>query len=213
MHQLVLFSNARPKQKTVGLRINPGIGSGQINRFTTGGTGASFGLWHESLPEALDFVSRNGIKLTKLHVHLGTGGDPSAWGKIMEAALFIAAQMPDVTTLDIGGGFKIAYTDSDHEADMIGIAKVFAGQLEGFAPGSTGRKLHLEIEPGRWLVAHAGNLLTEIVDIGSTGKDGYTFLRTNTGMNDFLRSAMYGARHRIESLSGSGRRRVRRRWP
>lgn len=200
MHQLELLVAARPKPTEVGLRINPGFGSGFNNRNTTGGIGASFGLWHESLPEALDFANRNQLSITRLHIHVGTGGDPGAWGKIMDLALDIAATMPDVTTVDIGGGFKISYADASKQADMVGIAGVFAQKLEEFA-GSTGRKLHLEIEPGRWLVARSGSLLTEVVDIVSTGRRGYTFLRTNTGMNDFLRSSMYGANHRIEILN------------
>jgi len=66
----------------------------------------------------------------------------------------------------------------------------------------TGRQLRLEIEPGTWLVPHAGVLLVQ-VDIVDTGKDGYTFLRLDTGMNDIIRPAMYGAQHRIEVLNGA----------
>jgi diaminopimelate decarboxylase len=200
MHQMELLAAVRPKPTELGLRVNPGFGSGHINRLTTGGRGASFGLWHESIPDALDFANRNQMTITKLHVHVGTGGDPSAWGEIMDAALDIASRMPDVTTLDIGGGYKISYADGHKEADMVGITGVFAQKLETFA-GSTGRKLHLEIEPGRWLVARSGSLISEVTDIVSTGSKGYTFLRINTGMNDFMRSAMYGANHRIEILN------------
>src|SRR5690606_31087165 len=59
------------------------------------------------------------------------------------------------------------------------------------------------IEPGTWLVAHAGCLVTEIVDIVDTGREGYNFLRTDTGMNDFLRPAIYGAQHQIRVLNDS----------
>jgi diaminopimelate decarboxylase len=108
--------------------------------------------------------------------------------------------MPDVTSLDIGGGFKIAYMDGEVEADMPLVSELFGQKLSEFAE-KTGRQLLLEIEPGRWLVAHGSVLITEVVDIVDTGTDGYTFLRTNTGMNDFLRAAMYGAQHRIEVLN------------
>ena len=55
------------------------------------------------------------------------------------------------------------------------------------APETKTKQSHcrVEIEPGTWLVAHAGCLIAEIVDIVDTGKDGFNFLRTNTGMNDF----------------------------
>jgi diaminopimelate decarboxylase len=118
----------------------------------------------------------------------------------MKTSLAIASQMPDVTSLDIGGGFKIHRYGDEHEADMTEIAEVFASELTAFAE-KTGRKLHLEIEPGTWLVAHAGTLLAEVVDIVDTGADGHAFLRLNTGMNDIIRPSMYGAQHKIEVLS------------
>ena len=80
------------------------------------------------------------------------------------------------------------------------IGAEFARQLQGFAE-KTGRKLQLEVEPGTWLVGHAGVLLAEVVDVVNTGDDGHTFLRLNTGMNDIARPGMYGAQHRLEVLN------------
>lgn len=110
--------------------------------------------------------------------------------------------MPDITTLDIGGGYKIAYEASEQETDMRRVAAVFAEHLQQFAK-ETGRTLKLETESGRWLVAHAGILLAAVDDIVDTGSDGHTFLRLNTGMNDIIRPAMYGAQHRIEVLNNA----------
>jgi diaminopimelate decarboxylase len=200
MHQLELFTAQPNHPQAVGLRVNPGMGSGHNNRLTTGGMAASFGLWHEYVSQALQYTKERGVIIDRLHVHVGTGGDPSKWGEVIDAALAIARQMPDITSLDIGGGFKIAYTEGDIAADMPQVIEVFNEKLADFAT-VTGRQLRLEIEPGRWLVAHSGCLITEIVDIVDTGADGYTFLRTNTGMNDFLRPAMYGAQHCMRILN------------
>jgi diaminopimelate decarboxylase len=200
MHQLELFAAAEGHPSKVGLRVNPGMGSGHNNRLTTGGLGASFGLWHEYVPQALQLAREQGIAIDRLHVHVGTGGDPSKWGKILAAGLSIAEQMPDVVSLDIGGGFKIAYTEGDTEADMPHIIEVFSKQLTDFAE-RTGRELRVEVESGRWLVAHSCSLITVVADIVDTGSEGYTFLRTDTGMNDFLRPAMYGAQHGIRILN------------
>jgi diaminopimelate decarboxylase len=51
------------------------------------------------------------------------------------------------------------------------------------------------------LVAHAGTLVAHIDDIVDTGEHGYTFIKLNTGMNDFLRTTLYGSQHRIEILN------------
>ncbi len=202
LRQLELFLATENRPGTVGLRVNPGIGAGHNNRLTTGGANSSFGLWNAYVPEALRLVAANGVKIDRLHVHIGSGADPTMWGKMMETALAIAETMPDVTCLDMGGGYKIHRYGDEHEADMTAIAAEFARQLQGFAE-KMGRKLALEIEPGTWLVGHAGVLLAEVVDVVDTGADGHTFLRLNTGMNDIARPGMYGAQHQIAVLNDS----------
>lgn len=202
LHQLELFIQAAPKGTEVGLRVNPGLGAGHNNRTTTGGANSSFGLWNAYLPEALKMAATASIPITRLHIHIGSGADPKMWGEVMKTSLAIVRQMPDVTSLDIGGGFKVHRFGDEHEADMLEIAGVFAAELTAFAK-ETGRQLHLEIEPGTWLVAHAGTLLAEVVDIVDTGADGHTFLRLNTGMNDIIRPSMYGAQHKIEVLTNT----------
>lgn len=199
LHQLELFVQTAPRGADVGLRVNPGLGAGHNNRTTTGGANSSFGLWNAYLPEALKMAKDAGVQITRLHVHIGSGADPKMWGEVMKTSLAIVGRMPDVTSLDIGGGFKIHRFGDEHEADMQEIADVFGKELEDFSH-ATGRQLHLEIEPGTWLVAHAGTLLAEVADIVDTGVDGHVFLRLNTGMNDIIRPSMYGAQHKIEAL-------------
>ncbi len=199
LRQLALFVEAKNRPTTVGLRVNPGLGAGHNNRTTTGGVNSSFGLWQAYVPQAGALAQEQGVKIDRLHVHIGSGADPSTWGKMMATALELVETMPDVTSLDMGGGYKIHRYGDEHEADMEAIAVEFARQLQGFAE-KTGRKLRLEIEPGTWLVGHAGVLLAEVVDIVDTGEDGHTFLRLNTGMNDIARPGMYGAQHHLEVL-------------
>lgn len=199
-HQLELFTQVAVPGLRLGLRVNPGVGSGHNNRTTTGGFNSSFGLWHEYLDDALEIAEKHSVTISTLHIHIGSGADPAAWGNVMDNALRIAERMPDVTTLNIGGGFKVKRVDGETETNMHQVAAIFSEKLAAFA-AQTSRELHLEIEPGSWLVAHAGTLLTEITDIVDTGGDGFTFLRTNTGMNDFLRPTLYGAQHEIEILN------------
>lgn len=202
MRQLELFAEAAPSGTHVGLRINPGLGAGHNNRTTTGGANSSFGLWGAYLPDALAYAKAHQLVIDRLHIHIGSGADPKMWGAVMETALTIVEQMPEVTCLDIGGGFKIHRYSDEHEADMVVIADEFSQHLTQFAE-RTGRQLTLEVEPGTWLVGHAGVLLSSIVDIVDTGADGHTFLRLDTGMNDIIRPSMYGAQHAIEVLSGA----------
>lgn len=202
INQLKLFLNCANHPNTVGVRINPAFGAGHNNRTSTGGTSASFGIWHEYIDEALALAKAEPVTINKLHIHIGSGTDPALWGEVMERSLSIVEKLPDVVTLDIGGGYKVHRYGDEKEADMVEIVSMFGKQLELFYE-KTGRKISLEIEPGTYLIAHAGTLVASIDDIVDTGSDGYTFLRLNTGMNDFLRATLYGSRHVIEVMNES----------
>lgn len=201
LHQLELFAASPYRPNTVGLRLNPGMGSGHNNRTMTGGVNSSFGLWHAYTEQALELARRHDITIDRLHIHIGSGADPRLWGEVMDATLALVRRLPEVTTLDIGGGFKVHRFGDEQEADLAVICEVFSQKLAQFAE-ETGRQLHLEIEPGTWLVAHAGVLVAEVVDIVDTGADGHTFLRLDTGMNDITRPGLYGAQHEMVVLSG-----------
>lgn len=193
LHQLREYCRLFPNT-SVSVRINPGMGSGMNNRLTTGGVNASFGIWYEYIPEVLEIAQAANVNITRLHTHIGTGTDPAEWEAALDINLHLVEKLPYVTTLDIGGGFKSGYMRGEHDADMQVIMGVLAKRLEDFATQHN-RQLHLEVEPGRWLVVHAGTLLTKVVDRTDTGINGHQFARVDTGMTDILRPAMYGAQH------------------
>ncbi len=202
LHQLDQYVALVEKPLEVAVRINPEFGQGHNKRTNTGGVNSSFGIWHEYIPEVLQKTAEAGIRIHRLHMHIGSGADPRVWEKVIDQALATVLQFPDVEILDIGGGFKVHRYGDEKEADMELIAKMCNLKLIEFLK-TTGRKIHLEIEPGTYFIAHAGVLVAHIDDIVATGKEGYTFLRLNTGMNDFLRSTLYGAQHRIAVINNS----------
>ena len=198
--QLKLFLECNNHPSTIGVRINPDIGQGHNKRTSTGGVSASFGIWHEYADEVMNLARSGGIMIDRMHIHIGSGADPAIWRDVVERALAITDKFKDVVSLDIGGGYKVHRFDEEPETDMVAVMKIFADALKSFGE-KTSRQLRLEIEPGTYLVAPAGTLVARVDDIVDTGKDGYMFLRLNTGMNDFLRSAIYGARHKIEVIN------------
>jgi diaminopimelate decarboxylase len=201
LHQLTEFLRLFPG-KDVGVRLNPGMGSGMNNRLTTGGVGASFGIWYEYTSEILRLAEANGSKVVRLHTHIGSGTDPMEWLSTLETTMGLAERLPDVNKVSIGGGFKAMYMPGDHDADMIRIAEVLKNELLQFK-AQTGREISLEVEPGRLMVVHAGSIICRIIDKTDTGADGYRFLRVNAGMTEILRPAMYGAQHQLVAVSKS----------
>lgn len=200
LHQLEAFLATPGRGDRVAVRINPPVGYGHNKRTSTGGPASSFGIWHEYIGEVLELASSSGVIIDRVHIHVGSGADPSVWQGVMETSLEIMQRFGGATTLDIGGGYKVHRYGEEKEADMVAILQMFRSSLANFTE-ATGRKIKLEIEPGTFLVAHAGTLVARVDDIVDTGKEGYAFIRLNTGMNDFLRSSLYGAQHKIEVIN------------
>jgi diaminopimelate decarboxylase len=67
----------------------------------------------------------------------------------------------------------------------------------------TGRKIHLEMEPWKYLVINSCSMLVEIQDIVDTWSEGYKFLKTNSGMNDMPRVAMYWVQEPLYIMNNS----------
>lgn len=188
---------------SVGVRINPGEGSGHNNRTSVAGPNASFGIWYESLPEMLAIAAHHGITITGAHHHVGSGGDPAKWSSIAEKTLALLERLPDVTHLNLGGGFPVRRVEGDREADLPASAGLVHGMLRDFAERS-GRELHLEIEPGTYLTALSGVIVSRVIDVVSTGAAGRVFVKLDAGMAEILRPAMYGAQHPLRFLPADG---------
>jgi diaminopimelate decarboxylase len=187
----------------VSIRINPGLGSGHSNRTNVGGPAASFGIWHEHLDQVFDVQQQFGLRITQMHTHVGSGADPEVWHHCSELSLGIAARLPDVTSLSLGGGFKVGRMPGEISADLTVIGERVKRDFEAFA-GQHGRELQLEIEPGTFLVANAGAVVCSVVDIVDTGENGYRFIKTDSGMTEITRTCLYGAQHPIKVVPADG---------
>jgi len=185
-----------------GLRWNPGIGSGGTKKTNVGGPASSFGIWHEKLPEVQALVSRLGLNVKRIHSHIGSGADVKVWEKAAELTLRIAAVFPSVTHFNLGGGFKVARVSGEKATDVHAAGASIRDSILRFH-ANTGRKLHLEIEPGTFLLANAGAVLSRVADIVDTGEAGHVFVKLDTGMTDILRPSLYGSQHPIVVLPDS----------
>ncbi len=198
LHQLTEYGKLFPETHA-SIRVNPGLGSGGTKRTNVGWPASSFGIWHEYLDVAKRIAKEYHLTITKLHTHIGSGADPEIWNKVASMVLDIVRKLPDVTTVSLGGGFKVARIPEEKEANMHEIGLHVKALFEEFAE-ETGRKLHLEIEPGTFLVANAWNVVTTIQDIVDTGSEGYYFLKVDSGMTELLRPSIYGAQHPIHVI-------------
>ncbi len=193
LHQLESYGKLFPGS-LVGVRINPGLGSGHSNRTNVGGPSSSFGVWHEYIDKVNEIADKYKLTINRLHTHIGSGSDPDVWTKVATMSLEQVKKFPDVVTLDLGGGFKVARMQDEIGTNLKTIAPVIYKALKSFYK-ETGRKIELEIEPGTYLVANTGSLVTKVHDIVDTGDEGYTFLKVDSGMTEIMRTTLYGAQH------------------
>ncbi len=194
--------------RSLSIRVNPGLGSGHSNRTNVGGPAASFGIWHEHLDEALAVGRQYGLTFTRMHTHIGSGSDPEVWQRVALMSLDICSRLPDATLLSLGGGYKVARVPGEQEADLRKIGGPIVEAFRAFATRH-GRRLHLEVEPGTYLVANTCAFIVTAIDVVDTGPKGYRFIKVDSGMTEILRPSLYGAQHPIEIVATEPRQRDR----
>ena len=199
LHQLEALGRLAPGRE-ISVRMNPGLGSGATNRTNTGGPASSFGIWHEYLGDVKTVAERFDLRITRLHSHVGSGTDPEVWKRCTRMTLDLAAKLPDVQVINLGGGFKVGRMPGEPSVDMADVGAHVRAELLAFRDRD-GRALHLEIEPGTYLVATAGVVVATCIDVVDTGRDGYLFAKLDAGMPEVTRPSLYGAQHPIDVLA------------
>lgn len=154
------------------------------------------------------------MQIVRVHTHIGSGSDPHVWMRVSQLSVNLCRHFPNATVLNLGGGYKVARVAGEVSTSLAVIGKPVAATLTAFAE-ETGRRLHLEIEPGTFLVARAGVLVSTIQDMVSTSEAGHVastsgdtgrhFIKLDTGMSDMLRPQMYGAQHGLRLIAMQNR--------
>jgi diaminopimelate decarboxylase len=195
---------ARAHELTLSLRVNPGVGAGESVTRNTGDKYSSFGVHLANLDQVTTLAREAGVRLAQVHVHIGSGGDPAAWRENIDRMLEITERwFPEADTINLGGGFKEARMPDEHAADVPALGAYARDRFAAFA-ARTGRKLHYSVEPGTYVVANAGYLVTQVLDRKWSGPDGFEFIVADGGMEANTRPLLYGSRHPFYVVSASG---------
>ena len=180
--------------RSLWLRIDLGRGDGHHDKVKTGGKTSKFGLPLARLEEFLTQARSLDIRIVGLHAHLGSGVEtPQHWRQVCDELGGIADQIGSIQSIDIGGGLPIPYSADDEPFDLetwsAGLAEIKAAY-----PG-----YQLIIEPGRYLVAESGVLLTHVTQV--VDKEGIRRVGADAGMNALIRPALYDAWHDVANLT------------
>ncbi|MGH7729859.1 MAG: diaminopimelate decarboxylase [Candidatus Eiseniibacteriota bacterium] len=184
----------------VALRVNPGIDTHGHAYVATGHDAAKFGVAPAEALEAWAARARwPALRLDGVHLHVGSQLlDPGPLERAADTARELveesARRGAPLGLVNLGGGFGVDYSGSGGEFPLEAHAARLGRRLESLA-------VEWVMEPGRWLVASTGVLLAEVLWVkrrrGANGEGARRFVVLAAGMNDLLRPALYGAKHRI----------------
>ncbi len=180
-------------------RVNPDVDALTHAKISTGKSENKFGVGMDEAREWFaDSARLTHVQLDGLHVHIGSqilSLDPIRLA-LQRVAAFrgeLESEGHAISSIDVGGGLGVSYREGhDRPVPVKDYAAVIREALTGFS----GRIL---LEPGRWLVAEAGVLLTRVLRI-KQGRQ-RRFLMIDAGMTELLRPSLYDAWHEIVPVS------------
>lgn len=198
LHQL----GARSPGHKVWLRINPGFGHGHSQKTNTGGENSKHGIWYGDLPLALAAIQQHGLQLMGLHMHIGSGVDYAHLQQVCDAMVDqVIAFGQDLSAISAGGGLSVPYHFGEEAIDTDHYFGLWSRARDRIAD-HLGHPVKLEIEPGRFLVAESGVLVSQVRAVKAMGSR--HFVLVDAGFSDLMRPAMYGSYHHISVLPADG---------
>ena len=193
------LASARNAIAYASARVNPDVDALTHAKISTGKSENKFGVGiDEARGWFADSARLTHVRLDGLHVHIGSQMlrlDPIRLALQRVAAFWheLSSAGHAINSIDVGGGLGVCYRDGhDQPVSLQDYAQIIRKTLNGFA----GRIL---LEPGRWLVAEAGVLLTRVLRI-KQGRQ-RRFLVVDAGMTELLRPSLYDAWHEIVPVS------------
>lgn len=157
LHAIRSWGERKPGSE-IGIRVNPAMGIGRASNdklHYAGAVTTKFGIYREQFTEALALAADYGLKVTKIHFHTGCGyltPELTHWRNILEECCWFIETAPHVMRVNVGGGLGVPHLADDVPLDLNQWAGILAQMVSG-------RNLHVEVEPGDYIVKDAGLML------------------------------------------------------
>ena len=183
------------KKVSIGFRLNPNVDAKTHKNISTGKAENKFGLSIKSFKSFFKTLSiYKNIKLDALSVHIGSQIlTDTPYKKTLNVMSKLIKDLElKLKFVDLGGGFGINYSGKDKPINL----NKYSALVYNFS-----KKLNCKIifEPGRSIVGDTGILLSKVQYMKNGAKKKFIIL--DAGMNDFMRPALYDAKHTIIPIS------------
>jgi len=201
LYQLEIIWKINPWSK-IWVRINPGLGSAAFKRINTWGITSSFGIWYEYIDKIKEISQKYDLHIVKIHIHIWSENTPESWVKSASLGLKFVNMFNEVKILNMWWGFKKAIMPYEESAQLISIWNAVKEKIQDFY-NKTWRKIHIELEPWKYMVINSCSVIWKIIDIVDTWNNWYKFLKTNTWMTEMPRVTMYWIQQPIIILNNN----------
>ncbi|WP_343187661.1 diaminopimelate decarboxylase [Buchnera aphidicola (Periphyllus koelreuteriae)] len=186
----------KSKNHKIWLRINPRFGDGHNKKTNTGGKNSKHGIWNTK--KAINLIKKYHLKLIGLHMHIGSGANYFHLKKVCNSMIKQAILInKKINFISAGGGLTIPYKIHEKEINIKNYFKIW-NKSKKIIEKKLECSIKLEIEPGRFLVAESGILISQIQSIKKVKNR--IFVLVNVGFNDLIRPVLYGSYHYISIL-------------
>ena len=172
----------------IALRVNPEITSKTHPYLETGSSESKFGIAKSDLSKCIKIIkNQNKINLKGLAFHIGS--EINDFSHFKRAINFMLDQINSMNIekpiefLDVGGGLAIKYFDNDKTLSI----EEFVKKVRQLVPNH----INLIFEPGKSIIGNAGYLMSKVLYKKKN------ILIIDAGMNDHIRTPLYGAKHNI----------------
>ncbi|HKC25829.1 MAG TPA: diaminopimelate decarboxylase, partial [Thermoanaerobaculia bacterium] len=203
LEQIEAAAAAKKVTARISFRINPGVDPHTIHQINTGISESKFGL---HLEDGIAFAAYERaktlrhVRIVGAHCHIGsqiteTSGYELAARKMLAFVLELKEKLGlTLEFLDLGGGIGVPYHDGETVMGPDDLARALEPiWKEGVR--ALGYEPALWLEPGRFLVAPSGFLVTRVNSVKTTPVK--TFVNVDAGFETLVRPAMYQAYHRV----------------
>jgi diaminopimelate decarboxylase len=190
---------------TISVRLNPQLGAGHHEHVITAGSDVKFGVWEDEAVKLISDAKEAGVKNFGLHMHIGSGIMDSdhhvrAGERLLEVAGRIRRSVGvSLSFIDLGGGIGVPYKPEEEEVDLDEYSRKVVGLFKSKIDEYDLGEPELWLEPGRYIVADSGALLTQVTTVKIT--PARKFVGVDAGFNTLLRPVLYGAYHHILAAS------------
>ena len=184
---------AKKKRKiiNIGIRLNPNTDAKTLSQISTGKKENKFGVNQKIFLQLVNYLKDSKyLNLKCLSVHIGSQilNHKPYENMLNVIDKIISKSNHKFEYIDLGGGMGIDYEHNNSKLNL----KKYSKNIQKFLKKNNSKII---FEPGRSIIGNSAVLVTKILYI----KEGYKkdFVILDAAMNDLMRPALYGAKHRI----------------